>query len=242
MNLENVRIVLVGTTHPGNIGSAARAMKTMGLRHLHLVAPSRYPHPEATANAAHAEDVLQASQVHDGLDSALMGTGLVVGLTARPRRLSDRVLDARHLAWRIAAESERHPVAILFGREHSGLSNEELDRCQFIAHIPANPEYSVLNLAAAVQVMAYELWMATRGSSDCGTGTLGEPARQEHLEAFFHRLERDLDEVGFLRLQSPELLMRRLRRLFKRGRPDRTELDLLHGILRALRRGGGVGD
>lgn len=235
MKLDNIRIVLVGTTHAGNIGFAARAMKTMALSQLHLVAPVRFPDPQAEANATHAADVLAAAQVHGDLDDALAGTGLVAGLTARTRRLGARSIDLRSFASLVAVESERHPVALLFGREHSGLSNEELDRCQYVVHIPTNPAYGVLNLGAAVQVVAYELYLAGAGAEPVA-GESAEAASFEHLEGLYGHLERVLDEVGFLRQQNPELLMRRLRRLIGRARPDRIEVDLLRGALTSIER------
>ncbi len=237
MKPDNIRIVLVGTTHAGNIGFAARAMKTMALSQLHLVAPARFPDPQAEANATHAVDVLAAAQVHGDLDAALTGAGLVAGLTARTRRLGAPSVDLRSFAGLAAAESERHPVALLFGREHSGLSNEELDRCQYVVHIPTNPAYGVLNLGAAVQVVAYELFLAGAGAgAEAVAGESVEAAGFEHLEGLYGHLERVLDEVGFLRQQNPELLMRRLRRLFGRARPDRVEVDLLRGALAAIER------
>jgi tRNA (cytidine32/uridine32-2'-O)-methyltransferase len=234
MKLDNIRIVLVGTTHAGNIGAAARAMKTMALSRLHLVAPVRFPDPQAEANATHGADVLAAAQVHENIDSALAGAGLVAGLTARSRRLGATAMDLRSFAARVSAESERHPVALLFGREHSGLSNDEIDRCQYVVHIPANPAYGVLNLASAVQVVAYEFYMVA--ANPPVSGQTGDGARFEHLEGFYAHLERVLDEVGFLQRQNPELLMRRLRRLFGRARPDRAEVDILRGALAAVER------
>jgi TrmH family RNA methyltransferase len=233
MNFDNIRIVLVGTTHPGNIGFAARALKTMGLSRLHLVAPAAFPHPQAEANATHASDVLAAAQVHAELDAALTGAGLVAGVTARTRRMSAPSIDLRSFAQRAAAESRQYPVALLFGREHSGLSNEELDRCQYVVHIPASPEYGVLNLGAAVQVVAYELFMAAQAPViEAG----GSPASFEHLEGLYGHLERVLDEVGFLRQRNPDLLMRRLRAVFGRARPDQSEVDALRGALAAIAR------
>lgn len=234
MNSDNIRFVLVGTTHPGNIGASARAMKTMMLHRLHLVAPAAFPHPQAEANATHAGDVLASAQVHEGLESALSGAGLVAGVTARTRRMGAPSLDVRSFAQRAVAESSVHPVALLFGREHSGLSNAELDHCQCLVHIPANPDYGVLNLSAAVQVVAYELFMATEVSPPAES--VEPPVSFEHLEGFYLHFERILDEVGFLHQRNPELLMRRLRNLFGRARPNQTEVDVLRGALRAIER------
>lgn len=236
MNLDNVRIVLIGTSHPGNIGMAARAMKTMALHRLHLVEPRQFPDPQAQANATHAADVLDAAQVHAELDEALEGAALVAGLTARQRRLGSTAIDLRGFAQVVAQESVQRPVALLFGREHSGLSNEELDRCQYTVHIPTNPEYGVLNLAAAVQVVCYELFMAAGQAGATREPGGDAPASFEHLEGLYGHLERVLDEVGFLRKQNPELLMRRLRRLFARAQLEDTEVDVLRGMLTAIER------
>lgn len=236
MSLQNIRIVLVGTTHPGNIGFVARAMKTMALRRLELVQPQRFPDPQAEANATHAADLLQAAQVHATLQPALAGAGLVAGLTARERRLGAQSMELRDFARLAVAEAGRHPVALMFGREHSGLSNDELDHCQYTVHIPGNPEYNVLNLAFAVQVVAYELFQAA-GEADRGPAAEEGPAASfEHLEGMYQHFERVLDELDFLGPRNPELLMRRIRRLLGRARPDRSEVDILRGMLSAMER------
>ena len=155
MNPDNIRIVLVGTTHPGNIGSSARALKTMGLHRLLLVQPEAFPHPQARANAAHALDVLERAEVHADLDSALAGAALVAGLTNRARRLGAPAIDLRSFARLAVAESARHPVALLFGREHSGLSNQELDRCQYAVHMPVRaPARSIPRPGSQVSAMS----------------------------------------------------------------------------------------
>ena len=166
--LDNIRFVLVGTTHPGNIGAAARAMKTMGLSNLHLVTPKIYPSAEATARASGADDVLAKAIVHDNLDSALVGCQQVYGMSARLRHLPVPVVNPREAVERIQQTSDESQIAIVFGREHSGLSNEELDRCQHLVNIPANSDYSSLNLAAAVQVIAYEFKMSFDPSIEVG--------------------------------------------------------------------------
>lgn len=232
MNPDNIRIVLVGTTHPGNIGSSARALKTMGLHRLLLVQPEALPHPQARANAAHALDVLERAEVHADLDSALAGAALVAGLTNRARRLGAPAIDLRSFARLAVAESARHPVALLFGREHSGLSNQELDRCQYAVHIPASPTSGSLNLAAAVQVVAYELFMAAQEAP--APERRCEPATFEHMERFYRHLAQVLDRVGYLHKRNPELLMRRLRAVFGRARPDKREINALQGALRAI--------
>jgi TrmH family RNA methyltransferase len=247
MNFANLRIVLVGTTHPGNIGAAARAMKNMGLNQLVLVQPARYPHAEATARASGADDILAAARVVDNLNQALSGCSLVFGASARRRNLAWPELDPRQCAARAAAVSERGQVALVFGPERSGLSNAELDSCHFLVHIPANPDYSSLNLAASVQVLAYELRMAGEGArskEDTVADDEEIPAPAEEMQRFYRHLEQVLTEIGFLDPANPRLLMRRMHRLFNRARPDRNEVSILRGILSAVqhpRRRGGRG-
>jgi len=161
--LSNIRIILINTTHPGNIGSVARAMKVMGLSRLHLVTPLKFPAAEATALASGADDLLQNAEIHPNLDSALKGVSLVLGTSARLRTLSMPQLDVRAAAEKAVAEAGQHEVAILFGRERHGLTNEEMQRCHYLLNIPANPDYSSLNLSQAVQVLSYELRVAALG-------------------------------------------------------------------------------
>jgi TrmH family RNA methyltransferase len=232
--LDNIRFVLVGTTHPGNIGAAARAMKTMGLTNLHLVQPKIYPSAEATARASGADDVLASAVVHDTLDDALVGCQQVYGMSARLRHLPVPVVDPREAVAHIQQQTDDAQVAIIFGREHSGLTNEELDRCQHLVNIPANKEYSSLNLAAAVQVLAYELKMSFDPSIEAGRiGEERESINAEDLEHLYSHFEQSLTAIGFLDPEQPKNLMRRLRRLFNRSDLDRNELQILHGILRA---------
>lgn len=238
MNPDNVRVVLMGTTHPGNIGATARAMKTMGLSRLHLVAPAHFPDPMAQATASNAVDVLNSAHVHEELRTALRGTRLVMGLTARPRRLAAPALDARTCAERLAAESTAYPVAILFGREHSGLTNAELSHCHAVVHIPANPAYPVLNLAAAVQIVCYELFLAadSTGVRHVARAEDSPIATMEELEGFYCHLQRMILASGYSRHRPEALLMQRLRRLFNRARPEHAELNLLRGIFAAIER------
>lgn len=233
-SLDNIRFILVGTTHPGNIGAAARAMKTMGLTNLHLVAPKTYPCAEATARASGADDVLARAVVHDDLDSALVGCHQVYGLSARLRHLPVPVVNPREAVAQIQQTDDNSQIALVFGREHSGLSNEELDRCHHLVNIPANPEYSSLNLAAAVQVIAYELKMSFDPTIEVGRiGEEREAINAEDLEHLYKHFEQSLTTIGFLNPEQPKNLMRRLRRLFNRADLDRNELQILHGILRA---------
>jgi tRNA/rRNA methyltransferase len=228
-----VRVVLVRTTHPGNIGAAARAMKTMGLARLVLVAPRRFPDPQAEALAAGADDVLAAAQVCESLDDALAGTTLAIALTARRRELSHLALDARAAAGLAAAESARGgEVALVFGTELSGLANDEVIKCQRVAHIATNPAYSSLNLAAAVQVMAYELHVAVSGPAQLDNERY-EAATFEDVEGLYAHFERNAVASGFLDPSNPGRMMERLRRLFGRTRLEREEINLLHGFLTA---------
>ena len=237
-SFPGIRIVLIGTTHPGNIGAAARAMKTMCMDQLYLVNPQRYPSAEATARASSANDLLARARVCTTLDEALVDCSLVVGASARLRAMSWPQLDPRQCAELLLKESRQAQEALIFGREHSGLTNEELDRCQYLMHIPGNPDYNSLNLAAAVQVLAYEIMMCSLASSpvDVGEGIeVMDYASGEETEAFYAHLEETLVEIDFLDPGNPRLLMRRLRRLFNRVRLDKNEVNILRGILTAAR-------
>jgi tRNA/rRNA methyltransferase len=231
--LTNIRVVLSHTSHPGNIGSAARAMKTMGLSQLALVNPRYFPHPEADALSAGAVDVLQTAQVHPNLESALTGCVFAAGLTRRQRGLSHEPLDAREAAGRLIEIAHNQPVALLFGNETSGLSNEELGKCQMLVTFPANPDYPSLNLAAAVQIMAYELRMAALGAAQLATPER-ELANLEDIEFFFSRLEETLIDIRFLDPSHPKKLMPRLRRMFARKQLEKEELSILMGILKQI--------
>jgi tRNA/rRNA methyltransferase len=231
--LTRARVVLVRTTHPGNIGASARAMKTMGLGRLVLVDPRRFPDPQAEAMATGADDVLAAAEVRATLDEALAGTTLAIAVTARRRELSPLALDARDAAALAVAESARGgEVALVFGTEMSGLANDEVIRCQRVAHIATSPDYSSLNLAAAVQVMAYEVRMAAAGPVVAANERF-DAATFEDIEGFYAHLERNLVASGFLDPANPGRLLERLRRLFGRTRLEREEIRLLRGILTA---------
>ncbi|MEJ2344724.1 MAG: tRNA (cytosine(32)/uridine(32)-2'-O)-methyltransferase TrmJ [Gammaproteobacteria bacterium] len=237
--LTNVRIVLVETSHPGNIGGAARAMKTMGLRGLWLVRPAQFPHAEATARASGADDVLAQARTCASLDEALVGCRLVAGASARQRRLAWPEAEPRDAAPRLLAEAAAGPVALVFGRESSGLTNDELAHCHLLVHIPVNPDYGSLNLAAAVQVLSYELALAARGGNPGAASADAEqpaPAGADQMARFYEHLERVLIELEFLDPDHPKHLMRRLKRLFNRARPDEVEMNVLRGILTAVQR------
>ena len=231
--LDNIRVVLVETTHPGNIGATARAMKTMGLSQLCLVNPLRYPNVEATAMASGADDILYRAEVVPTFEQALQDCHLVIGASARRRGLSCPELSPRETAAQLLEIARQAPVALVFGRESSGLSNAELDRCHFMTRIPSNPDYGSLNVAAAVQVLAYELRVAAVSASDSGeTPHVSAPAVE--MERFYQHLEQVLLDSGFLNPANPRHLMRRLRRLFNRAQPDQNEVNILRGILSAL--------
>lgn len=239
MQPDNVRIVLVEPSHPGNIGAVARAMKNMGLRHLVLVSPERFPDPEATWRAVSAADVLASAAVVDTLDEAIGDCGFVVASSAKERRIPWPVVDSRQAAAEIDAASDRGEVAILFGREDNGLANEELQRCNLHLAIPTSDVYTSLNLAMAVQIVAYELHMREHLDApgrEHASGPMqhdwdAPPATQEGMERFFAHLEETLGQIGFLNPAAPRQLMPRLRRLYGRLRLDEMELNILRGML-----------
>ena len=228
-----IRIVLVGTTHPGNIGAAARAMKNMGLQQLALVQPRYFPHEQATALASGASDILERAGVFDSLPEAVADCSLVVAASARPRRSEWPCMEVREAAQRLVQASAAGPVAVVFGRERSGLSNTELQHCQVLMQIPADPDYSSLNLAQAVQVVCYELRMSS-------AAPLSERPRQFALaaaadrERFYQHLQGVLDQSQFLNPNNPRYLMRRLRLLFDRSEMDQNEINILRGMLTAI--------
>jgi tRNA/rRNA methyltransferase len=227
--LSNVRVVLSHTTHPGNIGAAARAMKTMGLRHLYLINPRYFPDPQADAMAAGADDVLKNAVVVDSINEALRGVVFTVAMTARLRDISIEVKSPREAMPLLLQQAATQPVALLFGTEMSGLTNEEMGKAQVLANIPANPDFSSLNLAAAVQVMSYELSLAAQGAAP-GAPEIN-PASYEQVEGFFAHMEKTLFEIGFFTTQNPARLMQRLRRLYARSRLEPEEVNILRGIL-----------
>lgn len=230
--LARVRIVLVRTTHPGNIGAAARAMHTMGIARLVLVAPERYPHPEATARATGATAVLARARVVAALPDALAGCGIAIGLSARPRAFAGRVLPLRDAADEAvrAADAGAGDVALVFGTEMSGLSNAELAQCAIAATIPANPDYPSLNVAAAVQVAAYELRVAA-GAGRVWAAPRFAPATHDEVEALYAHAQSTLAAMRFLHPAQPRRLLPRLRRLFGRAGLEREEVNILRGIL-----------
>ena len=234
MNTDNIRIVLVNTSHPGNIGGVARAMKNMGLTRLYLVAPRDYPNEQAEWRAVSAKDILDAAIVVPTLEDAIADCQFVVGTSARERRIPWPLLDARQCAERMAQASSQEQVAVLFGREDRGLTNEELRACNLHLNIPTSGAYSSLNLAMAVQIVAYELHML-RSSAELPVNELEQwdsPfASQGNMEHFYQPLEETLIDVEFLDPTAPRQLMSRLRRLYTRVRLDEMELNILRGVL-----------
>ena len=235
---SNIRIVLCQTSHPGNIGSTARAMKTMGFKNLYLVQPAKFPNEQATAMAAGADDVLDNAIVTQTLSEALVGCGFAIGLSARKRYLSHETVNAREAALQANDYAATQPVAFVFGTEMSGLTNAELDCCQLLAMIPANPEYSSLNLSMAVQLVCYELTMLALASAanaptsaPTGMANLNPLATNEELERFYGHLEETLLHIGYLNPNAPKKLFERLRRLYSRARLEKEEVNLLRGVL-----------
>jgi len=240
----DIRIVLVAPSHPGNVGAAARAMKNMALGALVLVRPKDFPHPEASARAAAADDVLAAARVVASLAEALGGCGYVAATTARERDQYFRVIDVRAAAARIVAEAQRAPVAVVFGPERSGLSNEELERAHALVRIPASSLYPSLNLAMAVQLVCYELFRARGAAAPASAPTAAPLATAHELERLYEHWEQVLAQIEFLdRTQSGTHLMTRIRRFLQRAELDQNEVHILRGMLTAMqnrrRRAGG---
>lgn len=229
-----VRVVLSHTSHPGNIGAAARAIKTMGLSRLYLINPKLFPDPQADARATGALDILQHAQVCSSLAEALAGTALVAGLSARRRGLSPNHHYLRQAAPDLAAVAASQEVALLFGTEMSGLTNEELESCHMLLSIPTNPDYSSLNLGSAVQLVAYELRLAMLAENRPSALAPPELALNEDVERFYEHLERTLLRTEFLNPHHSRKLMPRLRRLFNRAHLEKEEVNILRGILTSV--------
>jgi len=235
MDSPDIRIVLVTPSHPGNVGAVARAMKNMALSELVLVNPKQFPHPEASARASGADDVLAAARVAASLTEALAGCGYVAATTARERDQYFRVLDVRAAAARLVAEARRTPAAVVFGAERTGLTNEELESAHALVRIPASAAYPSLNLAMAVQLVAYELFRA------CGAHALASPppaaplATAQEMQRLYAHFAAVLEEIEFRdRTQSGTHLMSRIRRFLQRAELDENEVHILRGILTAV--------
>lgn len=237
-SLGRVRIVLVETSHAGNIGSVARAMKTMGLSQLVLVNPKSFPDGLAIAMASGAADVLTKARVVSCLSEALIGCRLVIGASARIRASAWPQVDARSAAELLLDSGAGVDVALVFGRENSGLTNSELDQCHYLGHVPTNPEYGVLNIAMAVQVFSYELWMQAqqRQGWQADHRKSKSLATVEELDGFYHHLRQTLLDIDYLDARQHDHFMRRIKRFFVRSRIETKELAIFRGMLRSMQR------
>lgn len=230
----NIRVVLVDPKHPGNIGAVARAMKNMGLSELHLVRPKAFPHEEATARASGADDVLDAARVHEDFEDAIAQCGLVVGTSARQRHLAFDLVEPRECAQQVARVAQIDPVALVFGSEKYGLPNADLARCNLLVTIPTAGDYASLNLAMAVQVVAYEILLATRPGAPAQPPPDVPLATAREMALLYEHFEQVLEEIDFRDRTGGGQLMARIRRLFNRARLDQNEMNILRGILTAV--------
>lgn len=233
--LSNFKIVLVETSHPGNIGAVARAMKNMTLTDLCLVSPKKFPSADATARASGANDILSSLVICDSLQEAIAGCQIVLGASARDRTISWPELTARACAEKYVSKAKsKAKVALVFGRENSGLKNHELDLCHYLLRIPCNSTFSSLNLAAAVQVVSYELFLASEQCTENSPENKDDESlvNMKQMELFYQHLHQTLDDIGFLHVDKSQSIMRRLRRIYNRIALDNKELDILRGILR----------
>jgi len=235
--LANIRIVLIQTSHPGNIGSAARAMKTMGLSELYLVKPKAFPDDQAVAMSSNATDILDNAVVVDSVQDALAGCHLVVGTSARHERtLAWDILEPRECSQQLVKQAQAGTVAVIFGRESSGLTNNELALCHYLVHIPTNPDYSSLNLASAVQILSYECRVASQSDVEATDDEPEEVVTADAMEGYFKHLETVMIESEFLDPENPKHLMTRLRRLYGRVKVTPSELNILRGMLSAFQK------
>ncbi|TDR22461.1 RNA methyltransferase [Marinicella litoralis] len=235
--LKNIRFVLSNTSHPGNIGAAARAMKVMGMENLHLINPTDYPSAEATARASGADDVLYAATVHDDLDQSIEPCTLVMGTSARNRGMDIEVIDLHQAAKMLTLAAKSQQVALIFGKERYGMTNEEMQRCHYLVKLPANPEYSSLNLAAAIQVAAYELRMRCLEAQNIEV--IDQPAdvpfaTAEKMQSFYQHLFQIMHDIDFMHTENQKSLEEKLRMMFNRLRIEKHEMDILRGFLSAV--------
>ncbi|EEX65413.1 tRNA (cytosine(32)/uridine(32)-2'-O)-methyltransferase TrmJ [Vibrio metoecus] len=236
--LDRVKVVLVGTSHSGNIGSAARAMKVMGLSQMVLVDPQCQVDAQAIALAAGASEIALNAQIVPTLEAAVADCGLVVGTSARSRTLDWPMLEPRQCGEKLIAEASQHTVAMVFGRERTGLTNDELQLCHYHVCVPANPEYSSLNLAMAVQLLSYEVRMAflAMDQNQRQEQRDQEYPRHQELELFYEHLEKVITQTEFISAQQPGQVMNKLRRMFTRARPEAQEINILRGILTSVQK------
>jgi len=233
-SLDNVRIILINTQFPGNIGAVARAMKNMSLSRLYLVNPGCTLDKEAYIRATSATSVLDNAIIADTLSEVISDCQLVVGTSTRDRGMSLPLLTARESGGQIAAEALNAQVALVFGQESCGMQSEDLLQCHFHGYIPANPDYSSLNLAAAVQTFCYEVFQAAEAERAQPREYVYQYPQAKDMDYFYQHLEKVLTDVNFIVPQHPGQMMQRLKRLFKRARPDEKELNILRGILSAI--------
>ena len=234
--LNSVRVVLVGTTHPGNIGATARAMKNMGMVNLALVKPKDFPSNEAIYRSKAAKDVLESAQIYENLEDAVSDCELVIGTSARGRTVPWPVLSPKEAADRVAVHSENNKVAIVFGREDRGLTNQELGLCNLHVHIPADPEYSSLNLSQAVQILVYEIRVSILKDQECEEYWDVDLATNEQTERLIDHMDELMKEVEFYDVQNPRKLLLRVRRFFKRSRIDVMEANIFRGLFAAIQK------
>jgi len=234
INLDNIDIILVGTSHPGNIGAAARAMKTMGLSQLVLIKPKEFPSVVATARASGADDILANAKLYDDFVESLHPYELVIATSARLRSITWPMLTPPECAEKALAQQGK--VGLVFGREHSGLSNEELDHCHALVQVSTEPDFSSLNIAAAVQVLSYELRRTAEQNENKPLPTVGDMVNMQQMEYFYGHLEQALLDTGFLEADKPRLTMRKLRCLFNRAAPNQSEMNILRGILSSVQK------
>ena len=234
--LNSVKVVLVGTTHPGNIGASARAMKNMGIVNLALVKPKDFPSNEAIYRSKAAKDVLESAQIYENLEDAVSDCELVIGTSARGRTVPWPVLDPKDAADRVAIHSENNKVAIVFGREDRGLTNQELGLCNLHVHIPADPEYSSLNLSQAVQILVYEIRVSILKDQECEEYWDVDLATNDQTERLIDHMDELMKEVEFYDVQNPRKLLLRVRRFFKRSRIDVMEANIFRGLFAAIQK------
>lgn len=234
--LSNIRIVLINTFHPGNVGAIARAMKNMGLSNLYLVDPNDYPSEEATSRAAGAVDLLENATIVPTFEEAIADCSLVIGTSARHRTFQLPIMNARECAESAVIEATNQPIAIVFGREKTGLLNEEIAQCHRQVYIDANDEYPVLNISQAVQIVAYEIWMASQNKADKGKVEVAEYPRKGDMDLFHAHLEETLYDINFVIKNHPGKVLEKLQRYFNRSRPEKSELGILRGVLAAVQR------
>jgi TrmH family RNA methyltransferase len=237
MRLQNIRIVMVGTTHPGNIGAAARAMHNMSISRLTLVDPQCPIGEIAYARASGANVILDNRETSTDLRHAIADCNLVVATSARRRSLAWPELDPAELADKLFSMDDSSHAALVFGREHSGLNNEELQLCNQMVCIPTNPDFSSLNLASAIQVLCYEIYRRQYALTPVAARTIDEqdlPASSAEIEGYFEHLRKILEQSGFLNPDQPGLIMQRLRRLYLRSEMTRNEINILRGMLTSI--------